>query len=191
MDIDVDTKTDFDPTKIFANVVKASTLRDKKLLPHPCGVYFQNVPIDPITKLSAIEYKQAEDLGCFKIDFLHVSIYDHFSSKEEIRELLEHEPDWDLLKHPSVVQQLFQISKHYDLIQEIMPRSILELADLMSLIRPQKRFMLRYYLENPTKTRPDLYYVDGDGYAFKKAHAIAYAMVVVLQLHLIKGGINF
>lgn len=191
MDIDVDLQTSFDPTKIFSKIVRASMFRDKKLLPHPCGVYFQDVPVDPVTKLSAVEYATAENLGCFKIDFLHVSVYDHFTSRQEIKELLEHDPDWDLLKHPSVVGQLFQLSKHFDLIQQVRPESIEELADLMSLIRPQKRFMLRYYLENPIQARPDLYRADGDGYAFKKAHAVAYALVVVLQLHLIKGGIKF
>ena len=85
------------------------------------------------------------------------------------------------------------MSKHYDLIEQVKPTSILELADCLALIRPQKRFMLKKYLENPAKIREQLYKSESwsDGYAFKKAHAIAYAMVIVLQLHLIKGGIKF
>jgi hypothetical protein len=190
-DVDIDLPTTFELSKIFPTAIRAAMLRDKKLVPHPCGGYFQDIPIDPISKLAAIEYSIAEELGCFKIDFLHVSVYDHFSSRKEIKEMLEHEPDWDLLNHPSVVQQLFQISKHFELIQQINPKSVIELADVMALIRPQKRFMLKHYLENPTKIRVELYKVDGTGYAFKKAHACAYALIVVLQLHLIKGGIKF
>jgi DNA polymerase III alpha subunit len=191
-DIDIDCPTSFDPSKIFGGVVKASMYKDKKLTPHPCGVYFQKVPTDPLTGLSAVPYAEAEELGCFKLDFLHLHVYDHFSSRDEITELLKHEPDWDLLKIPSVVEQLFQASKHFDLLQQVKPRSILTIGDCLALIRPQKRFILKYYVENPAKYRPELYKQDAvGGYGFKKAHAIAYALVIVLQLHLIKGGIKF
>jgi len=162
------------------------------LAPHPCGVYFQDVATDPITGLSAIPYEQAEELGCFKIDFLHVHVYDHFTSRAEIKELLKHEPDWGLLEIPSVVAQLFQVSKHHELLNQIKPKSIIELSDCLALIRPQKRFLLKYYLSNRVKARIDLYKQEpGSGYAFKKGHAISYAMVIVLQLHLIKFGIKF
>lgn len=190
-DIDIDVPSTINPIDIFPNAVRASLYRDKKLSPHPCGVYFQDVPADPITGLAAVPYETAEDLGCFKIDFLHLKVYDYFSSKEEIDELLKHDPDWNLLEIPSVVNQLFQVSKHYDLISQIKPRSVQEMADVLALIRPQKRFMVKAYMQNQSKIRRELYRQDADsGYAFKKAHAIAYALVIVLQLHLIKGGIN-
>jgi DNA polymerase III alpha subunit len=191
-DIDVDVPSKFDPTKVFGNVVRASMFKDKKLTPHPCGVYFQKVPTDPMTGLAAVPYSEAEDLGCFKMDFLHLHVYDHFSSRDEIKELLKHQPDWDLFKIPSVVEQLFQLSKHFDLIQQVRPQSVLEVADCLALIRPQKRFILKYYLQDRARYRVELYkQEDAGGYGFKKAHAIAYALVVVLQLHLIKGGIKF
>jgi len=191
-DIDIDIPSTVDPLTIFSTAVRASMLKDKKLSPHPCGVYFQDVPTDPITGLAAVPYEQAEDLGCFKVDFLHLHVYDHFSSSEEIRELLNHEPDWKLLSMPSVVKQLFQLSKHFDIIEQVKPNSVLTVADVLALIRPQKRFMLNYYLSNPTKARAELYRIEeASGYSFKKAHAIAYALVIVLQLHLIKGGISF
>lgn len=192
MDIDIDVVSNFDSKKIFPGSVKASLYRDEKLTPHPCGVYFQDVPTDPLTGLSAVPYERAEELGCFKIDFLHVHVYDHFTSREEIKELLKYDPDWSLLSIPSVVGQLFQLSKHYDLISQVKPSSVVQIADCLTLIRPQKRYMLKKYLEHPDKIREMLYKSEsGDGYAFKKAHAVAYAMVIVLQLHLIKGGIKF
>lgn len=189
MDIDVDVPTSFKPGEIFKDAVLASMLREQTLAPHPCGVYFHTVPVDPLTGLSAVPYDRAEELGWLKVDFLHLSVYDQFSSREEITELLKIEPDWKLLEIPSVVGQLFHLSKHYDLLQEVKPRSIEELADCLALIRPQKRFMLKAYLKNRAKYREELYKLDPgqEGYAFKKAHAIAYALVIVLQLHLIKG----
>lgn len=191
MDVDIDV-ANLSYEKIFPSSVRASIFNREKLTSHPCGLYFQDMPTDPITGLAAIPYDQAEALGYFKIDILHVNIYDHFSSREEIKELLRYEPDWGLLSIPSVVAQLFQVSKHYDLIDQVKPSSILELADCLALIRPAKRFMLKKYLEDRKKIRPELYKLDnGDGYAFKRGHAISYAMVIILQLHLIKGGITF
>jgi DNA polymerase III alpha subunit len=192
MDIDVDVASSTDPTKVFKGVVKASMLNGSSLTSHPCGVYFQNVPTDPLTGLAAIPYKTAEELGYFKLDFLHVSVYDHFTSHDEIKELIKHDPDWNLLMIPSVVADLFQISKHYELISDLKPRSVIELADCLALIRPQKRYLLKYYQEDRDKTREFLYKKEAgtDGYAFKKAHAICYALVIVLQLHLVKAGIK-
>lgn len=192
MDIDIDVPSSFPIDRLFPNAVKASIYKDDKLTPHPCGVYFQELAKDPITGLAAIPYDLAEQTGAFKIDFLHLHVYDYFSSRAEITELINHDPDWSLLEIPSVVNQLFQVSKHGDLLAQVKPRSILELADCLTLIRPQKRFLLKYYLQDREKTRREHLYKHEDGevgYGFKKAHAIAYAMVIVLQLHLIKGGV--
>ena len=42
---------------------------------HNTGVYFTEVPHNPLDKVSTLDYKQAEDRGYFKVDFLNVSIY--------------------------------------------------------------------------------------------------------------------
>ncbi len=190
-DVDIDCRP-FDPLTVFKTAVKASTIREGKLVPHPCGVYFQDVPVDPLTGLAAVLYEDAEILGCFKVDFLHLHIYSHFSSHDEIKQLLKFEPDWNLLKIPSVVVQLFQLGKHYEILQQVKPRSVQELADVLALIRPQKIYILPSYLEDRERARSFLYRIDErSGYAFKKAHAISYALVIVLQLHLMQGGITF
>lgn len=191
-DVDIDVAASVIPSEIFGpTIVRASTYQDKKLLPHPCGVYFQAVPKDPITGLAAVPYKIAEELGCFKVDFLHVYVYDHFTSKDEIKQLIKIEPDWTLLEIPSVVEQLFQLGKHYDLLKDVKPRSVIEVADCVALIRPQKKFMVKAYLKDRARIRCELYkFNEGDGYAFKKAHAVAYAYVIVLQLHLLKAGLQ-
>ena len=191
-DIDIDVKSSFNPLKIFNGSKKASIVQDGKLRPHPCGVYFQKIPSDPITGLAAIPYKEAEELEFLKIDFLHLSLYDKFESRSDIENLLKVEPNWSLLKIPSVVKQLFQLSNHFEILNKVSPKSINQLADVLALIRPSKRFLIPYYLKDPAKYRTDLYKKSVDeSYGFKKAHAVAYALTIVLQLHLIECGHQF
>lgn len=190
MDIDLDLKTDFDPLEIFDEAIRASMVKNQDLVKHNVGVYFQTIPIDAMTGLAAIPYEQAEEVGYFKVDFLHLSLLDVFESKKEIRELLKIEPDWSLLMRPDVVSKLFQISKQYDLVSEIAPKSIQELADVIALMRPAKRHLVNAYLKDKTLIREELYRKpDDEKYYFKKSHSVAYALNIVLQLHLIKGNV--
>ena len=190
MDIDIDFKTDFDPLDYFDEAIRASMVNDKKITKHNAGVYFQKIAKDNISGFAAIPYKEAEDLGYFKIDFLHLSLLDYFGSKEEIRKLIKVEPDWMLLESAVHVQKLFQIHRHYDTVSKIKPKSVIELADTIALIRPGKKYLLNAYLKNKELVRTELYRKPDDGqYYFKKGHAVAYALSIVLQLHLIKGGI--
>ena len=191
MDIDIDGPSTLDPTHIFKNAVKASMIRNGELVPHPCGAYFQAVPVDPLTGLCAIPYDHAEELGCFKVDFLHLNIYDKFTSRDEIKELIKIDPDWNLLLIPSIVQKLFQLAKHGDVLKKVRPTNVLELADCLALIRPQKRYLMDLYCREQPKARAMLYTKEaGEAYGFKKAHAIAYSYVIILQLHLLKAGIE-
>lgn len=187
-DVDIDTPTSFRPNKLFP-WTKASIVKNDELQPHPCGFYPQEIPVDSFTKLAAIPYKEAEEIGYTKIDFLHLSVYDYFESREEIDTLLEIEPDWNLLLVPSEQLKLFQLSKHGDILRAVKPKSIEELSDVLALIRPGKRELLKLYLAQRESTRRILYAKDGSGYSFKKSHAIAYALVIVLQLHLISTGV--
>ena len=190
MDIDLDLKSDFDPLELFDEAIRASMVKDNKLIKHNVGVYFQSIAVDPVTGFAAIPYEQAEEVGYFKIDFLHLSLLDVFGSKHEIRELLKREPDWSLLMRPDIVPKLFQISKQYDLVSRLAPKSVIELADCIALMRPGKRHLVDAYLKEKTLIRQELYRKPDDGkYYFKKGHAISYALNIVLQLHLIKGGI--
>jgi DNA polymerase III alpha subunit len=171
--------------------VAASRVNDGQLVKHQVGVYFQDIPKDPITNLSAIPYKEAEELGFIKIDMLHLHVLDYFENKQEIRVLLRKEPDWKLLRDPEIVGQLFQIKKHFDLINKIKPKTIQELADAIALIRPGKRNLLDVYLKDRNTVRDKLLYIKplDDSNYFKRSHAISYALVIVLQLHLVKNGI--
>lgn len=195
MDVDLDCQTSFNPKTIFPQITRASVLNKKKeLIPHACGVYFQPIPTDPISNLAAIPYEQAEELGYEKIDFLHLSLLDNFESNEEIDYLLSKEPDWNMLLDPDVVGKLFHLGtrndegklKHFPMLLKVAPRSVQQLADCLALIRPGKGVLLDRYVKSPSNTRDLLYKQDNGSYAFKRSHAIAYALNIVLQLHLIK-----
>lgn len=190
-DVDIDLPGDFDPAKLFPTWTRASQYDENlgaTLKPHPCGYYPQAIATDPLSGLAAIPYDHAEELGYLKLDFLHLNIYSKFESREEIEALVELEPNWDLLLVPSTWPKLFQLSRHNDLLLQLKPRSIEDLADVMALIRPGKRELAPLYLVNKAGTRASLYR-KGNGYAFKKSHSVAYALVVVLQLHLIEAGL--
>jgi len=191
MDIDIDTKGNFIPEDIFSKCIRASMVQNGKLLKHQAGVYFQNAPIDKITGLCAIPYDKAEDYGLIKIDFLHLpSVLDYFESKEEIRTLMHIEPDWKLLRKKSIVDILFHIRNHFDIISAIKPTSVEELSDCIALKIPSKRPLLKKYLQNRNNVLKVLYREPSDGsYYFKKGHSLAYAYNVILQLHLVKGKI--
>lgn len=163
-------------------------LKDEKISAHPCGVYPQKMAVDPVTGLSAIPYDQAEDLGYLKVDFLHLSVYQHFTRRSEIDQLLQKEPDWSLLQLPSAQAKIFQLGKHGQLLTDLKPTSIVELADIMALIRPGKKAFIGLYKSDRESARRVLFAKDESGYSFKKSHALAYSYVVLLQLHLIEQG---
>jgi DNA polymerase III alpha subunit len=188
MDVDIDCTPSFNPTDLFKNWCRAAVVKDNKITPHPCGVYPQSMAVDPITKLAAIPYDEAEDLGYLKVDFLHLHVYSQFKTRAEIDMLIKKEPDWTLLQVPSVQAKLFQLAKHGDLLSELKPKSILELADMMALIRPGKKNFIGLYKKDKLSARKILYAKDDSGFSFKKSHAIAYSYVVLLQLHLIDMG---
>lgn len=189
MDIDIDIPPTLKIDTVFPNWVRASVIKEDKITAHPCGRYPQKMASDPVTDLAAIPYDKAEELGYTKIDFLNLNIYSHFQSRKEIDDLLEIEPDWNLLLIPSNQVKLFQLANHGDMLDEIKPKSVEQLADVLALIRPGKSQLVKLYKVNRESTRKILYAKDKDGYSFKKSHAICYAMVIVLQLHLINAGI--
>lgn len=190
MDIDIDLQTKFKPTEYFDNATVASMLSKDELVKHPCGAYFQNIAQDPTTQLAAIPYKEAQQLGYFKIDFLHLSVLDDFTSKEEIRALMKVAPDWDLLLDEEQVSKLFHIKNHFDLINRIRPTNVHELGDAIALIRPGRKHLLDKYMQDKEFVRDHMLYVKNadDEYSFKRSHSIAYAFNIILQLHLITQG---
>jgi len=150
---------------------------------HNTGVYVQSVPFNPIEKISTIDYKTAEDRGYFKIDFLNVSVYNGVKDKLHLTKLLETEPIWDLLLEDEFVNKLFHVNGHGSILRQVKPTSIEQLAAVLAMIRPAKRYLIGKdwnTVMTEIWTRPE-----NDDYFFKKAHAIAYAHVIVVQMNLI------
>lgn len=184
MDIDIDCSKSLIPEKIFPGWVRASTVEKDVLRQHVVGGYFQKIPKDKVTGISAIPYKTAESLGYMKIDFLHLTLLDKFNSKREVRETIKIAPNWSLLEDREIVSKLFHISKHYDLVSTIRPKSVETLADVLMLIRPSKIHLQDKYINNPNSVKKALYKkeIDSD---LRRSHAIAYALNIVLQLNSI------
>jgi hypothetical protein len=79
------------------------------------------VPVDPFTRLCALDYKEAEEKGYFKIDFLNQSVYQQVRDEEHLIELLNSEPMWELLDERGMVEQLPHVHNHYDTVQTMRP----------------------------------------------------------------------
>jgi DNA polymerase III alpha subunit len=187
-DIDID----FPDREQALNVLKhvrASRIEDGKLVAHNTGVYLQEIPYNPVNNLANIDYKQAEDRGYFKIDFLNVSVYKNIKSEQHLIELMNQEPLWDLLQDDSFTDLLFHVNGYGNILRQMKPSTVEQLAMLLALIRPAKRHLLgktwteigQEIWEKPT---------NGD-YYFKKSHATAYAMAVVVQMNLICEEISY
>lgn len=149
---------------------------------HPSGVYFQAVPFDPISGLCAFDYKQAAHHGYFKIDFLNNSIYESVRDEAHLEELMAREPDWSLLEFEDVVERLAHVHSHHEIIRQIRPASIEDLAVVLALIRPGKARLRG--LSRP-QIDAEIWEAEPDGYRFKRAHAIAYATSIAVQMNLI------
>lgn len=188
MDIDIDVSDNKKARQVLKVATRASIVEDNDLKAHTVGLYFQNIPKDLITGYAAIPYDMAEDFGYMKVDVLNLSFLENFTSKQQIRKLLKREPKWSLLTDDDVIPKLFHLSKHADTLKRIRPKSVEELADTLALIRPNKKHLIPKYVQDKKAARKELY-VKVDASDLRKSHAIPYALIIVLQLHLIEGGI--
>lgn len=191
MDIDIDISSKIKIDKLF-NLTHASMIEGDELKKHLVGVYFQYIPKDPSTKLSAIPYKEAEKYSYYKFDFLNVNLIEKFqeifSSKTEMKCIMNKTPNWKLFENKEIVEQLFHLSNHFDVVYAVKPKSILEIADILAIIRPGKKILLDKYLRNKKEIRKELFTKRAKS-DLRKSHAIPYALLIVIQLNLIEAGI--
>jgi DNA polymerase III alpha subunit len=94
------------------------------------------------------------------------------------------EPIWELLLQEDFVNLLFHINGHTDILKQMQPTSVEQLAAVLAMIRPAKRYLIG---KEWTTVMTEIWeHVDTDaGYSFRKSHAIAYAMAIVVQMNLI------
>jgi hypothetical protein len=163
----------------------ASIIRDGKITKHNTGVYFTEIPQDPFTGQSSLDYQQAEQLGYIKVDILNVGLYQQVKSEQHLQKLMNQEPEWDRLYDPEFCAKLIHIGAHYDTLIK-MPEavnSIPRLAMFLALIRPAKRHLIGRTWQEVAETvweRPA-----DDSYYFKKAHAVGYAHLVAVNMNLL------
>ena len=187
-DIDIDF---LDRTVALAELkhVTASINDNGTFRKHNTGVYCTSIPYNPLTGLSTIDYKQAEERGYFKIDFLNVNIYKGVRDDAHLKHLMETEPLWDLLEQDDFSNLLFHVNGHGSILRQTKPQNVEQLAAVLAMIRPAKRYLIgkswnEINLEVWEKPVNDEYF-------FKKAHAVAYAMAIVVQMNLICEGISY
>ena len=178
-DIDID----FADRSIVLDSLKHRVARLDTGKKHNTGVYTTEIPHNPVDNLSTIEHKTAEDRGYFKLDFLNVSIYKNVKDENHLNELIRKEPLWELLEHKDFVDQLFHLSGHDKLLKQLKPTSVEHLAATLAIIRPAKRNLANQSWQtimNEVWIKP----TNGE-YFFKKAHAFAYAVSVVVHMNLL------
>lgn len=191
MQINFDVDIDMADRDKFLNLVghiPASIKRETGFEKHKTGVYFQPIPTFPLEGYSTIDHKQAEEAGFFKVDFLNNTIYQKVKDETHLNRLLEIEPLWDLLEHEEVVGQLYHINNYEQVLKTYKPTSVEQLAMILAIIRPGKKHLMGLPFDEIAKTVWDK--PEGNDYYFKKAHAIAFATAIVVQLNLICEGIN-
>lgn len=155
---------------------------DGTAVPHKSGVFFDDVPMDPSTGLASITYKEAEDLGYQKVDFLNVHVYDLVRDRKHLQELAFREPRWELFQVPEFIGEMFQIGNQVSTVLAWPPTNIHQVAMLIAMIRPAKRHLVG--AGSWKQIEDDIWVVPTDGKAyFKKAHAYAYAKAIIVQLN--------
>ena len=181
-DIDIDFKDREKALSLFKHV-PAKRTEENKTNKHNTGVYMHEVPFDPINNLCSVEYKEAEEQGLFKIDFLNVNLYNDVRNEEHLNLLMNKEPLWELLTHKEFSDKLFHVAGHSTVLETMKPQSIEQLAAVLAMIRPAKRNLIGQPWDTVMKniwTKPA-----NNEYYFKKSHATAYAVGVVVHMNLI------
>lgn len=178
MSADVD--IDFGNRDAVLKLVKHVPARqqDRK---HNSGVYVTPIPVDAVAGCAAMDYKAAEDLGYFKIDFLNVHVYENIRDQAHYDELLAREAPWNRLIDSTFVERIIHINNYADVLRDREVNSIPRMAMFLAMIRPGKKHLLDKPWKEVAETIWDK---TDDGYTFKKAHAISYAMLVALHMNI-------
>lgn len=188
MDIDLDFA---DRNQILKHIqhIPAAIVEDQNFKKHNTGVYCHQIPVNPINGCASIDYKEAEQRGYFKLDFLNVHVYKDIKNKEHLNQLLNQEPLWDLLLQPEFSDQLFQLNGHSQVLQVMKPKSIEELAMVLAMIRPAKRHLIG---RDWNDVKQEIWSKPQDNeYYFKKSHSMSYAALVVVHMNLICEKISY
>ncbi len=188
-DIDIDFADRNKALDLIKHVLAAIKSENGTFKKHNTGVYCHSIPYNPLTGTASLDYKEAEDRGYFKIDFLNVSLYNGVRNEEHLKQLLETEPLWDLLEQDDFVNLLFHVNGHGKILRLMKPKNVEQLAAVLAMIRPAKKHLIGKSWSDVMAdiwTKPTT-----DEYFFKKSHATAYALAIVVQMNLICEQISY
>lgn len=187
MRIDSDIDIDFGDREQLLRLIKhtpAAMRNVKPIRKHATGVYITDIPYDPVNDMASIDYAVAEKRGYFKLDLLNVHVYSKVRDEQHLLSLMNRTPDWSMLRDYDKMKSLIHLSNHYHSIKS-MPEpidSIARLAMFLAVIRPGKKHLIGKTWKEVNQSVWDK---NEDGYTFKKAHAIAYAHLVVVHMNLL------
>jgi len=182
-DIDID----FADRELVLKLIRHTPARQEvqgQVRRHNSGAYVTKIPYDPVNGCAAIDYEQAEQRGYFKIDFLNMNVYKLIKSPEHYQEMLAATPPWDQLwQDINWSKQLVHVGNYTDLLKNMRPTTIPQMAAFISIIRPGKAHLQNQSWKDVFATVWDGN--DSQGYTFKKSHSLSYAMLVVLHMNLL------
>lgn len=188
-DCDIDVKDRDRTASLFREATVASQVSKGHLVKHNTSLHLQKIPVDPITGLSAFPYKQAEELGYYKVDLIPNHVYDLVGSERELVELLDAPVDWGWFQDDRFFGNggLTHLADYKYLCEKFPPRSVLDIAALLAVIRPRMR-----HLKKECRTLAEIKercWDKSEGpeteYFFKKSHSVAFAVLVILHAQLI------
>jgi len=184
MNADID--IDFADRKNIVDLIKHTAARQENsgvIRKHNSGVFVTDIPIDPINNCSSIDYREAENRGYFKLDFLNQSVYELIQDQDHYDRMLAKPTDWDRLLDKFFCEHVVHIGNYTDLVADMRPDSIERMAAFIAIIRPGKAHLQRQLWSTVFAS-----VWDGDdsrGFVFKKSHSISYAKLVALHINLL------
>ena len=110
-------------------------------------------------------------------------MYNGVKDEQDLIRLMNKEPLWELLEQDEFTDLIFHINGYGDLLRQMKPKTVEQLAAILAIIRPAKKHLIGKSWDEVFKevwTRP----ATGE-YYFKKSHGIAYAVAIVVQMNLI------
>jgi DNA polymerase III alpha subunit len=99
-------------------------------------------------------------------------------------DLLHKEPPWDFFQYKEITDQLFHLSGHSNLLTKYKPQSVEDLAMILAIMRPAKAYLQQQGWE-AIRREVWIKVAGSDAYFFKRPHAIAYSLTIIVNLNLL------
>jgi len=181
-DIDIDTHDRQTILNLFKHT-PAMYYKNTRESKHNTGVYFHKVPVNPFTGNCAVEYRDAENYGFFKLDILNVHIYKNIKNEEHLLRLMNAEPIWELLMEKDFCDMLFHLNGYHDVCKIMKPNSVEKLAAVLAMIRPSKKYLIGADWDTVFR---EVWVPPTDGsYYYKISHSLSYSVAVVVHMNLL------